>query len=538
MTHLSLPLRASRRWADRLALPVGWSRVLGASLGVIVGLGSDRALADGATRRWEDNAWPVWVGQWRADAAATVAPELESWTAAGPLAFRRAARDGRPEAVGVRPVWVEQRFDGGAARRTSVLPPLLGTRRERDGVEAGSILELVKWQTVPAAESSGLEKPAGASGEPSRALDVWPFYFSRATGDPATSYQAWFPVGGTLVNRLGQDRLSWVLFPLYARAEKRGVVTTAAPWPLLRWTEGGGESGFALWPVYGETRRDDSGSERYALWPLLYHRDEAVGDANAGREVSRGFLPFYASDVAPGYRSETWLWPFFGYVDRATPYRYQAKNYLWPLWVQGRGDDRYVNRWAPFYSHSVIKGTEKHWVLWPLWRRQRWPDGAIEQTRTQVLFAFYHETVQRSRTAPSLAPARKRHLWPLFSEWDNGAGRRQVQALSPLEVFLPHSEEVRQAWSPLFSVYRYDRQMDGSSRHSFLWDGLTYRSVPQAREREWHVGPLLGFASRPDAARLALFRGLLGLKRGPIGTGWRVFVGDFRPAGAPSSSQP
>ena len=42
----------------------------------------------------------------------------------------------------------------------------------------------------------------------------------------------------------------------------------------------------------------------------------------------------------------------------------------------------------------------------------------------------------------------------------------------------------------------------------------------------------------PEAARLALFRGLLGLKRGPVGSGWRVFVGDFKPAGAPSSSQP
>jgi hypothetical protein len=435
----------------------------------------------------------------------------------------------------VRPLWIEQRRDGGAARSTSVLHPFWSTRRERDGVEAGSVFELVKWQTVPAEGASQGAVGAGVASEPWRAFDVWPFYFSRATGDSTTSYQAWFPISGTLVNRFGQDRLSWVIFPLYARAEKRGAVTTAAPWPILRWTKGGGETGFALWPVYGETRRSDGGSERYALWPLLYRRESPVDGDTGGREVSRGLLPFYASDVAPGYRSETWLWPFFGTVERSKPYQYRETNYFWPLWVQGHGDDRRVNRWAPFYSHSVIKGTEKRWVLWPLWRRQRWPDGAIEQTRTQVLFAFYYDTVQRSRTSPSVAPARKRHLWPLFSEWDNGAGRRQLQALSPLEVLLPHSEEVRQAWSPLFSIYRYDRHADGASRHSVLWDGLTYRRVPEAREWEWHVGPLLGFASRPEAGRLALLRGLVGLKRGPVGSGWRLFVGDFTPVGAPPS---
>jgi len=508
-----------------------------AGLGLILGLSPGRAAEDAKTLRWEDNAWPVWVGQWRGGASSGAAPELESWTAGGPLVFHRGAREGRPEVGGVRPLWIEQRRDGGLARNSWVLHPLLSTRRERDGVEAGSVFELIKWQTVPS-DGSGQRADGAGAAPPWRALDVWPFYFSRATGEAPTSYQAWFPLGGTMVNRFGQDRLSWVLFPFYARFEKRGVVTTAAPWPLLRWSEGGGQSGFALWPLYGETRRADGGSERYALWPLVYHREMPVDGNTSERAVNRGFLPFYASDVAPGYRSETWLWPFFGYVDRSAPFQYRANNYLWPLWVQGRGDDRRVNRWAPFYSHSVIKGTEKHWVLWPLWRRQRWPDGAIEQTRTQVLFALYHDTVQRSRTTPSLAPARKRHLWPVFSEWDNGAGRRQVQVLSPLEVFLPHSEEVRQAWSPLFSVYRYERQSDGASRHSLLWDGVTYRSAPGAQEREWHFGPLLGFASRPEAGRVALLRGVLGLKRGPVGSGWRLFVGDPRPVGAPSYSQP
>ena len=44
-------------------------------------------------------------------------------------------------------------------------------------------------------------------------LDVWPFYFSRDTGEEASSYHAVMPVHGTVLDRFGYDRLSWTLFP-------------------------------------------------------------------------------------------------------------------------------------------------------------------------------------------------------------------------------------------------------------------------------------------------------------------------------------
>src|SRR5206468_10740909 len=68
------------------------------------------------------------------------------------------------------------------------------------------------------------------------------------------------------------------------------------------------------------------------------------------------------------FRSETYLWPFFGYSDRTAPASYHEIRYLWPLFVQGRGD-HYINRWAPFYTHSVNHGYDKQWFLWPVLRR-------------------------------------------------------------------------------------------------------------------------------------------------------------------------
>src|SRR6185312_13605340 len=100
-------------------------------------------------------------------------------------------------------------------------------------------------------------------------FDVWPFWFSRDTGDPATSYHALFPIAGSM-KRLGFDRLTWVLWPLYFQYAKHGAVTTATPWPFIRTTRGAAH-GFALWPLFGWQERDGVSRQEFYLWPLGYN---------------------------------------------------------------------------------------------------------------------------------------------------------------------------------------------------------------------------------------------------------------------------
>lgn len=199
-------------------------------------------------------------------------------------------------------------------------------------------------------------------------------------------------------------------------------------------------------------------------------------------------LPFYTRDTAPGYVSENYAWPFFGYTHRTDPYRYDERRYFWPFLVQGRGDQRRVNRWGPFYTHSVIKGYDKTWFAWPLFRHARWTDNGIAQEQNQVLWFLYWSLTQRSTTNPAAAPAHKTHLWPLFSSWDNGAGQRQLQVLSPFEVFFPTNEPVRQLWSPLTAIYRYDQRAPGDTRGSILFSLVSWKNSPTGRE--FHLGPL------------------------------------------------
>jgi len=99
---------------------------------------------------------------------------------------------------------------------------------------------------------------------------------------------------------------------------------------------------------------------------------------------------------------------------------------------------------------------------------------------------------------PAAAPAYKRHFWPLLSVWDNGAGQRQTQLLSPFEVFFPNNDPIRQLYTPLFALYRYRQLAPGNTQHSILWSLISWRHTPD--EKEFHLGPL-GWRRDADASR-------------------------------------
>ncbi|MDE3084171.1 MAG: hypothetical protein KGJ37_02985 [Verrucomicrobiota bacterium] len=453
----------------------------------------------------EQNLWPFYASE--KDAAGNVT----EWQAGGPLVFGKEQADGR--AGGVRPFYVWKEKRAGGRTQSSLLYPLLTYRTDASG-SSWNVFSIIRSST-----------PKPGVSDRYHSLDFWPFYFSRRTGDPAASYRALFPVAGAVKNRFGQDKWSWVFFPLYGRFEKNNVVTTTAPWPFVKVMRGQDNHGVELWPLFGYRYKDGAYREQYYIWPLIYKQEHALWAPQP--EVKLGVLPFYTRDQSAHSISESYLWPFFGYTDRTAPDRYHETRYFWPFLVQGRGDRHTVNRWGPFYTHSVFKGRDKTWVAWPLWRQIRWDDSGLEQTKTTVLYFLYGSLTQQSLAHAEHPPARRTTLWPLFTMWDNGAGRRQVEVLSPLESFFPSNETVRLAYSPLFAIYRYDRRAPDSVRQDFLFNFVSWQRSPN--RKEFHLGPLFKMEKSPGTASVSLLDGLIGLRHGPAGRGWRPFAFDFSP---------
>ena len=460
----------------------------------------------------ETNRWPGPVT--RQDASGT---EL-SWEAAGTLLFSKPLPEGVTSS-GFRPFFVQHTSAAGQVMTREVLYPLYFYRGYGDA-STWSIFELINKSS----------KAPGAVQPMDEDLAIWPFYFSRksATGDG--DYEGVFPLRGTLLNFLGYDRLSWTLFPLYVQTAHRGALTTYAPWPIYR-QYGGTQAGFGLWPLYGSSRGPGGSSHTFALWPVFWD-NTVVPDPEApeGTPPQRqfGVFPLYTRETGPGSISETYLWPFFGYSDRTQPDRYHETRYLWPLFVQGKGDGRLLNRWGPFYTHSwSAKGSDRVWIGWPLWNEETWESDDVSQDYQRLFYFVYWSLTQRSLSNPDAAPAVKTHVWPVVSAWDNGRGHVQVQIPSPFEVFFPHNEMMRETWTPLFAVYRYEATSPAASHTSLLWNAVTWSRDDARKTHEFHLGPLFSAVSKGDAVRYAFGNGLVSFSREGAVSPWRALWLDF-----------
>lgn len=466
----------------------------------------------------ESNLWPVNVRP-----RAGTAGNLCTWSGGGPLFFSQPANDPTGQTVsGFRPFWVQFTTPQGDPYAGHFLYPLFSYSQDEIHYR-WSIFELVRRH----GRRAGAPSPE-TDFDQRYEFEVFPFWFEREFAEPALNYRALFPIHGTVRQKFGIERLSWTLFPLLVENEKRGAITTHTPWPFVRVTRGTAH-GWGLWPLFSTFVRPGVSSETYALWPLVYRLSrEPTPDDPPGTPPRRetGVLPFYASSTGPGFVSESYVWPLFGYTDRTQLIRYHERRYLWPFFMQGRGDERYVNRWAPFFTHSVVKGYEKRWFAWPLLRHARWSEAGIERTRSQFLYFVYWHEGQRVAGRTNSPRADLTHLWPLFSHWDNGAGRRQWQIFSPFEVFFPHNAKVRQIWSPLLAIARHDKRASGDSRTSLLWNAVTWEKQVAENRHEFHLGPLLGVTRAGAEKRVAFGHGLFGFERNAQGK-WRLFWLDF-----------
>jgi hypothetical protein len=439
-------------------------------------------------RAEEENLWPAYVAEKDVDG------QTQSWDAAGPLVFSEATP--APEAgtaEGFRPFYV--RVTGGGIVRTDILYPLFFIRKYPDSY---------KWSILQLINGEGIDHSVARAGGPTdKHFDIWPFYFSHYTKDPIDSYHALLPLYGTIKYRLGFSKLQWVLFPLYVETRKRHSTTNYYPFPFIR-NHHGSENGFGVWPLFDVYTGPEHSKHQSYLWPLIWNNrleptDVAPPGAPGGTEF--GILPFYTRTTAPGFLDVNFGGPFFGFTERTLPYRYGEQRYFWPFFVQGRGDQHYVNRWGPFYTHSNVKGTDSTWVGWPFWHVTKFADDDTAQRKTQLFYFLYWELDESSVSRPQLAHAYKRHLWPLYSAWDNGAGSRQLQFPSPLEVFFPSNPDIRENWGPLFSLYRSDHRPTGETRSEVLWRAVTWRRDADETLAEFHIGPLFGMIRNPGGLR-------------------------------------
>ena len=432
-------------------------------------------------RAGETNLWPVYVQQ-----------------SGSPV--------GRPDHVGSLGPFIAE------TERDSVdifsIRPFYTTFHDRETGDRSSYLlyPLVNWKDYGEVNTKGSQRIIQLrdfDSSDQSYTQVFPFYFHNKTNDPETAYRAFWPFAGNLKSRFWRDEITFYAWPLYVQTVKDGEIRTHTPYPFIQNLSGPESNGFGFWPFYGHFEREGHYDKTYALWPFYYNEYHNLNEETPYQRL--GVLPFYTRETAAGLKSETWAWPFFGYTREDAPRQeYWENRYLWPFFVQADGKKRTVNRWMPFYTHETKPGVDKRWYLWPILKRKTFQESGYVRDRTSVLYFLYRE----EKFIFADTTARKSTLWPLFGYWNDGVGRKQLQVLDPFTSFFPRNEVVKENWTPLFTLYRYDERM-GNRRHSLLWDFIVWEREPEGTVG-FYIGPLFQWEA---GGEWELLRGLIGTTR-------------------------
>ncbi|MGD9873078.1 MAG: hypothetical protein AB7T27_02295 [Kiritimatiellia bacterium] len=330
-------------------------------------------------------------------------------------------------------------------------------------------------------------------------LPVW-FQGRTAKGE---NYLAIFPLGGKICEFLGRDRISFVLFPLYARSSINEVKTTSVLWPVGSRTKGDKVSRFRIFPFYGYSRLLDEYDKRFILWPVWtsahYYHEGGMGS---------GYVLFPLWGHVKLEDQESWMLlpPFFRW------HRGEKRDMLyapWPFIQKSSGDVNKLYLW-PLWGRRESAGIRTGFFLWPIFGR-RVADREDTEVRTLLAMPFLTLEKEIEKTGEKAVKARWFSLWPLCSyRRDGDESRFRMLHLFPGR----HVPPVERNWAPLWTLYSRDRI--GDERQAELLWGL-YRSRTKAGEYSARsLFPVAEYkTARRDGGRFewSVLKGLIGYKR-------------------------
>jgi len=337
--------------------------------------------------------------------------------------------------------------------------------------------------------------------------------------------------------------------PFYSRVETAdGSVRTRALGPLFeRRAEAGGDSLFALRPLYARATNAESGRvEGDLLWPAgefsSMHDEHGwrLGVAwyrnfDTGSERPRWrlwVLPVYFQGRGASGRNYLAVFPIGGRIEEFIG-RDECRFALWPLWMRTTADDlesldilyplygtahgtkadRF--RLFPFYGHATQRGDyEKRFIAWPFWSQATYHYPGSKGTGF-VLFPLYGRidlTDQSTWMAipPFIRVTQGSHVNRIYAPWPvfkYESGRRNRLHVWPLfgRTADPGVERAYALWPVL---WRSKIHRDGMVSRSYwavpLWFSETRRrdEAAEAESHRWKLWPLASYAREGDAVRL------------------------------------
>lgn len=328
---------------------------------------------------------------------------------------------------------------------------------------------------------------------------LFPIYFQQWSADPKLNYWALVPVYGHLENRLFHDDIRFIFFPLYARTHKRDMVTDNFLYPVFHVRHGNALHGWQVWPLVGHEHKEPTtrtnaldeteivgGHDKlFVLWPFFFNSKLGLGTENP--EWQQAFLPFYSINRSPNRDSATYFWPFGLTITDDREKKFHEIGAPWPLIVFAHGEGKTTRRFWPLFSRSHNATLESDFYLWPVYKYNRYHSDPLDRARTRILLFLYSD-ISEKNTSTGIEATRK-DFWPLYTARRDFDGNERLQFLSLLEPILPNSKSIERNYSPIWAVWRSEKNVQkGVSSQSLLWNLYRCDITPERKKCSFFFG--------------------------------------------------
>jgi hypothetical protein len=348
-----------------------------------------------------------------------------------------------------------------------------------------------------------------------RRFTLFPVYFRQRAADTNLNYTAVLPLYGRLRNRLFRDEIRFVMFPLYGQSRKKEVVTDNYVYPFFHLRHGGGVRGWQAWPLAGYEHKDVTsrtnsadeletvgGHNKFSLlWPMYFNQTLGLGTEILDRR--QALLPFYSYQRSPQRNSTTAPWPIGFTITEDRVKKYREIGAPWPFVVFTRGEGKTANRFWPLFGHAKTPILQGDFYLWPLYKYNRAHAPPLDRERTRIVYFLYSDLIEKNEATGTAM--QRTDLWPLFTAKRDHDGNERLQLLAPLEPFFPNNKSIERNYSPLWSLWRSERNAKtGAASQSFLWNLYRCDATPKTRKCSLLFG-LFQYQSSLEGKRLRMF---------------------------------
>lgn len=346
-------------------------------------------------------------------------------------------------------------------------------------------------------------------------FSLFPIYLQQRSEDGLENYTSLLPIYGHLKNRFFRDEVFYVMMPLYVQSKKRDVVTDNFLFPFFHLRRGDGLKGWQFLPLIGHEHKvptvrtntwDDlvpvPGHDRkFFLWPFFLDQHAGLGSTN--EDHTQAFIPLYSFTRSP-LRDATSVPAFLGFsITHDREKKYDEIGAPWPLIVFRRGQTANTSRVWPFYSHATNEFVESTWYLWPIYKYNRVHSDPLDRDRMRILLYLYSDMTERNTEAGTAL--RRRDFWPLFTHRHDYNGNERLQILALLEPIIPNNKSIERNWSPVWSLWRDEKNAaTGARSQSLLWN-LYRRETGRNGTRCSVLFGLIQHASTEDESRWRFF---------------------------------